>query len=139
MFPNRFYHRFSSRRVDTKGHTQSFWNKKYDKLIWKLERCGIHTLSWSLYSLLNLFTIFKYELSIVVVVVVVMWWLGRINPWRSCVRQARRSLPVRWPAPPYLSCDPRRFLGEHLRFVSSWSASARHRQFLRSHTVCSRL
>ena len=76
---------------------------------------------------------------VAVVVVVVMWRLGRINPWRSCVRQARRSLPVRWRAPPYLSCDPRRLLDEHLRFVSSWSASARHRQFLRSHTVCSRL
>ena len=77
--------------------------------------------------------------AVAAVVVVVMWRLGRINPWRSCVRQARRSLPVRWPAPPYLSCDPRRLLDEHLRFVSSWSASARHRQFLWSHTVCSRL
>ena len=49
VFPNRFYHRFSSRRGDTKGHTQSFWNKKYDKLICKLERCGkLHTLSLSL-------------------------------------------------------------------------------------------
>ena len=39
VFSNRFYHRFSSRRGDTKGHTESFWNKKYDKLICTLERC----------------------------------------------------------------------------------------------------
>ena len=33
------YHRFSSRRGDTNEHNQVLWNKNYDKLIWKLERC----------------------------------------------------------------------------------------------------
>ena len=53
VFPSRFYHRFFSRRGDTKGHTESFWNKKYDKLIWKLERCDILRVLKSCISLIS--------------------------------------------------------------------------------------